>query len=157
MKGASACLILAAAAGVANAAMQHVSESGTVYHVSLTDKDGKELPVEVHSLNSTSRPGRRINGPAKSERRGADTEAAVYTGNWCGIVSYNPPSGAWKSVFGSWYVPEVALRPGQSAATGSSAAEWVGIDGAGCNTGLIQAGTTSQVSPLRQSRHQHQN
>jgi hypothetical protein len=140
-------LILAAGAGIANSAIQHASESGTIYHVSLTDKDGNELPVEVQSRNSTSRPSQRTNSPAKSRNRGTSTEAAAYTGNWCGFVSYNPPSGAWKSVFGSWYVPQVALRPGQSATTGSSVAEWVGIDGAGCNTGLIQAGTTSEVSP----------
>ncbi len=68
--------------------------------------------------------------------------AAESSGNWCGAAQTT--SGTFKSVVGSWTVPTLSLRSGQTNRNEPSIAQWVGIDGFS-NSALIQGGTLTQV------------
>jgi len=124
-------------------ALHQFSSNGVDYSIVMT-QNGVEVPVTLGpalQMNST--------GPVAtfaSRHRRNNVES---TGNWCGMSNTEPPSGTWKSVWGGWVVPQVSLRSDQTNADEPSIAQWVGIDGDGCNSGLIQGGTVSQVSTRR--------
>jgi hypothetical protein len=69
------------------------------------------------------------------------------TANWCGAVSVAPSGTTFKTVVGTWTIPELSLRSGQTVGEGPSIGQWVGISDD--NGGLIQGGTYSVV------RHPH--
>lgn len=127
MKTVSALLF----AGLAQAALQ-VTSNGVTYIVTHT-KNGVELPVV---------PGPKLDFSSRSRQRIGKRATST---NWCGVANTNSPGGNWTNIVGAWTVPQISLRQGQSAGDQPSIAQWVGIDGDGCGTGLIQGGTLSQV------------
>ncbi len=70
----------------------------------------------------------------------------VFT-NWCGAAQTTTTSNPFKSVVGTWVVPSISLRSGQTNRNEPSIAQWVGIDGLS-NGALIQGGTLTQVLTL---------
>ncbi|KAJ7302733.1 peptidase A4 family-domain-containing protein [Mycena albidolilacea] len=80
----------------------------------------------------------RLNGRAAA--------ATVTSSNWCGAALTGT---GFTSVTGTWTVPTITLRSGQSAASDPALAQWVGIDGFS-NSALIQGGTLSQLVGGRQ-------
>lgn len=75
---------------------------------------------------------------AKEER-----DVISYSSNWCGASQHTSRSDGIVNVFGFFTVPDLTLRPGIPAP--QFAAAWVGIDGAECNSSLLQAGVTTIV------------
>jgi hypothetical protein len=68
-----------------------------------------------------------------------------YSSNWCGASQHtSDKADAIKNVSGYFQVPDLRLRPGNPPP--QFAAAWIGIDGAECNTTLLQAGVTTVVS-----------
>lgn len=124
-------------AGVAHAATSF-SSHGVTYTVTRT-KHGVELPVAMGPKLGVS-----SKGPIKSLSKGKRQSGQEST-NWCGMVDTTAPSGTWVNIVGAWTVPQISLRGGQSYSDEPSLAQWVGIDGDGCGTGLIQGGTLSEV------------
>lgn len=120
-------------------ATHRFSSNGVDYEVVMT-QNGVEVPVTMGpslGMNST--------GPtaAVASRKRTTIQS---TSSWCGMSDVDAPSGTWKSVWGGWIVPEISLRSGQTDADEPSITQWVwvGIDGDGCDTELIQGGTVSQ-------------
>lgn len=65
---------------------------------------------------------------------------------WCGAIVMNPP-GQIHTVEASWVVPTVSKPAGGYDQTDYVEYHWVGIDGSGsCQTGILQAGTSGDVS-----------
>ncbi|KAH8880495.1 concanavalin A-like lectin/glucanase [Thozetella sp. PMI_491] len=88
--------------------------------------------------------GSRLNQRIQDAKAKRATTVAT-SSNWCGSVAQTT-SGTYQSVSGTWTVPTISLRSGQSNSDEPSAAQWVGIDGDGCASGaLIQGGTLSQI------------
>ncbi|KAJ3473911.1 hypothetical protein NLG97_g10074 [Lecanicillium saksenae] len=140
MKAVAALTLLSA---VAQASLTE-TVNGVTYTVTYRDADGSELPVL---------PGPKIDGEA---RRAAREQRRIQKrsqteDNWCGYANRSPPNGTFNLVTGSWTVPTVSLRKGQTNADTPSIVQWVGIDGDGCTKGgLIQGGSGSKVRlPLR--------
>ncbi len=73
----------------------------------------------------------------------AERDLLSYSSNWCGASQHASKSDGVSNVFGYFTVPDLTLRPGTAAP--QYAAAWVGIDGAECNTTLLQAGVTTVV------------
>lgn len=106
---------------------------------------GSELPIELGTRPDLSTSGSvKIGSPGKNRRSNVQSSSS----NWCGMSNVNPPSGHWTNVESVWNVPQISLRSGQTNANQPSIAQWVGIDGDGCGTGLIQGGTVSEVRSL---------
>lgn len=117
--------------------------NGVTYTVTHLDADGSELPVEFGpDLSSISREPQRA-----TRRSGKSVKRDQTFNNWCGASNIDPPGGAFNEVEGSWTVPNISLRQGQTDYDQPSLVQWVGIDGDGCNSGLIQGGSGSQVFP----------
>lgn len=125
-------VLLLAGAGLAQAALE-VTSNGVTYTVTYT-KYGVELPVV---------PGPKFDFGSRGRLSGKKRQTS---NNWCGVANTNSPGGNWTNIVGAWSVPQISLRQGQSASDQPSIAQWVGIDGDGCGTGLIQGGSLSQVS-----------
>ncbi|KAJ7208965.1 peptidase G1 [Mycena pura] len=85
-------------------------------------------------------------GEARKRNRlnGRAAGATVTSSNWCGAAL---TGSGFTSVVGTWTVPTITLRSGQSS---GSISQWVGIDGFS-DSALIQGGTLSQLSGGRQS------
>ena len=79
----------------------------------------------------------------RGHNKAAERDAISYSSNWCGASQHTTASDGIASVVGSFMVPDLTLRPGKPAP--QFAAAWVGIDGAECNTTLLQAGVTTIV------------
>lgn len=143
MKNFAATVLLAA--GLAQAAPR-AAVQGLDYTVKLTRSNGEELPVKVRELEPemAAALGRR---QSKMKMEGRDVST---TTNWCGAAVYNPnddPTTEFTQVVGTWTVPAISLRDGQTIDNQPSIAQWIGIDGGGpCSSGLLQGGTASQVS-----------
>ena len=103
---------------------------------------GEELPVTASALEPELAKALSM----RSTRVSQDTST---TSNWCGVAVYNPnddPTTQFTQVTGTWTIPTVSLRSGQTNNDQPSIAQWIGIDGGGpCSTGLLQGGTVSQV------------
>lgn len=144
MKTIAALVILAS---VAHTAITETS-NGVTYTVTYTDRDGRELPVvRGPKIDASSRRSQRT-----PRRDGKTLKRDQTFSNWCGASNIDSPGGSWNSVSGTWTVPQISLRQGQSSNSDPSLVQWVGIDGDGCNTGLIQGGSGSQVRPFQVSR-----
>jgi hypothetical protein len=76
----------------------------------------------------------------------AERDLISYSSNWCGASQHATRSDGVSNVFGYFTVPDLTLRPGLP--TPQFAAAWVGIDGAECNSTLLQAGVTTIVGLL---------
>ncbi|KAJ7024954.1 peptidase G1 [Mycena alexandri] len=82
-------------------------------------------------------------GEARKRNRlnGRASAATVQSSNWCGAAVTGT---GFTSVVGTWTVPTLSLRSGQSANSEPALAQWVGIDGFS-DSSLIQGGTLSQI------------
>ncbi|KAJ6481981.1 putative aspergillopepsin-2 precursor [Mycena sanguinolenta] len=82
-------------------------------------------------------------GEARKRNRlnGRAAGVTVQSSNWCGAAVTGT---GFTSVSGSWTVPTLSLRSGQSASSEPALAQWVGIDGFS-NSALIQGGTLSEI------------
>lgn len=97
------------------------------------------IPPLKHRKHDSSRPH---HGHNKEER-----DLISYSSNWCGASQHVSRSDGIASVFGYFTVPDLQLRSGKPAP--QFAAAWVGIDGAECNSTLLQAGVTTVVRNKR--------
>lgn len=137
MKLLAVCFL---AVGLSQAVTHYTSENGVDYTIKMTQY-GSELPIELGARpNLTTRGSMKIDSADKTRRNNVQS-----TSNWCGMSNVNPPSGYWTNVESAWNVPQISLRSSQNNADQPSIAQWVGIDGDGCGTGLIQGGTVSEV------------
>jgi hypothetical protein len=82
-------------------------------------------------------------GEARKRNRlnGRAAGATVTSSNWCGAAVTGT---GFTSVVGTWTVPKLTLRSGQSSSSEPALAQWVGIDGFS-NSALIQGGTLSEI------------
>ncbi|KAF7308977.1 Acid proteinase A [Mycena kentingensis (nom. inval.)] len=87
-------------------------------------------------------------GEARKRNRlnGRASAVTVTSSNWCGAAVTGT---GFSSVVGTWTVPAITLRSGQSANSDPAMAQWVGIDGFS-NSALIQGGTLSELVGGRQ-------
>lgn len=134
------------AAAVTQAAFTDTA-NGVTYTVTHLDADGSELPVEPGPVIDVS--NRMAQRESRRKARAAEAEiekrSQTFT-NWCGAANQSPNGGTWNRISGSWTVPEITLRQGQSASDQPSLVQWIGIDGDGCDKGgLIQGGSGSQI------------
>ncbi|KAJ7247137.1 peptidase G1 [Mycena haematopus] len=83
-------------------------------------------------------------GEARKRNRlnGRAAGATVTSSNWCGAAL---TGSGFSSVVGTWTVPTISVRSGQSASSDPALAQWVGIDGFS-NEALIQGGTLSELN-----------
>ncbi|KAL2143144.1 hypothetical protein VTI28DRAFT_291 [Corynascus sepedonium] len=114
--------------------------------VASVKQDGKD--VDASSLNFVPIPplGHRRHGtrPRRGEHKAAERDVVSYSSNWCGASQHTAESDGFSNVLGYFSAPDLTLRPGTPAP--QFAAAWVGIDGAECNTTLLQAGVTTIVN-----------
>lgn len=97
-----------------------------------------------HGDNSATTSSGSESKRAQAEER---RDLVSYSSNWCGASQHaSSKTDGVASVFGYFTVPDLTLRGGGPAP--QFAAAWVGIDGAECNTTLLQAGVTTVVSCL---------
>jgi hypothetical protein len=111
--------------------------------------NGKEVPVELGP--DLGRSSQRSSSTKRSVNRRTVIE---FSENWCGMSNVDAPSGTtWTNVFGTWVVPEISLRDGQTPSETPELTQWVGIDGDTLSgdkcTGIIQGGTASAVCQRR--------
>ncbi|KAK4167174.1 peptidase A4 family-domain-containing protein [Cladorrhinum sp. PSN259] len=93
------------------------------------------MPPLEHGKHAGFLPSRRDNN-AKND--------ISYSDNWCGVAHRSTPSDPVTNVFGYFTVPDLTLRPGIPAP--QFAAAWIGVDGAKCNSTMLQAGVTTVVN-----------
>ncbi|KAF7333822.1 Acid proteinase A [Mycena venus] len=97
-------------------------------------ENGTEVPFTAGPLTSaTASTGARL--PPRSHRP-------------TGAVPPSPAPG-FTSVTGTWTIPTISLRSGQSSSSDPAISQWVGIDGFS-DSALIQGGTLSQLVGGRQ-------
>jgi len=63
----------------------------------------------------------------------------IYSSNWAGAVQVSP-SNTWKSVTATFVLPKPKKPTGGSNGVTYAASAWVGIDGATCQTAILQTG-----------------
>jgi hypothetical protein len=85
-------------------------------------------------------------GGHKNLRDNDNTKRAAisYSSDWCGVSQHSTSNNPITSVYGIFSAPNLSQRPGYSYPQYGAA--WVGIDGASCQTALLQAGITTVVS-----------
>lgn len=99
--------------------------------------DFKQIPPLSHGKHEARRRHGK-HGAHKAER-----DVISYSSNWCGASQHTTREDGIASAYGHFTVPDLTLRPGIPAP--QFAAAWVGIDGAECNSTLLQAGVTTIV------------
>jgi hypothetical protein len=124
--------------------------SPTGFHYTLTKtQHGVEVPVTPPPPLNSTRHGLFEAGsrPASNATRKNLKRDLSVTGNWCGLAQLAPPSGeVWSEVHGTFQIPVLTTRDGQSYTEQPGIGQWVGLDG-GCGSEvLVQGGTESQVS-----------
>ncbi|EAQ93037.1 hypothetical protein CHGG_01272 [Chaetomium globosum CBS 148.51] len=80
----------------------------------------------------------------RGHNKAVERDTISYSSNWCGASQHAPPAEKITNAIGYFTVPDLTLRPGIPAP--QFAAAWVGIDGAECNSTLLQAGFTTVVN-----------
>ncbi|KAK4149301.1 protease [Chaetomidium leptoderma] len=114
--------------------------------VASVQQEGQD--VDASSLNFVPIPPLRhrkhASRPHRDHGRAAERDLISYSSNWCGASQHGDGSDAITNAFGFFTVPDLTLRPGHPAP--QFAAAWVGIDGAECNSTLLQAGVTTVVN-----------
>jgi hypothetical protein len=97
----------------------------------------KQIPPLSHGRHAArSRPGH-------GNHRVTERDPISYSSNWCGASQHTNRQDTIASAYGYFTVPDLTLRPGIPAP--QFVAAWVGIDGAECNSALLQAGVTTVV------------
>ncbi|KAJ7615978.1 peptidase G1 [Roridomyces roridus] len=88
----------------------------------------------------------RVSDARKRNRFNRAAQATVTSSNWCGAALTGT---GFSSVVGTWTIPAITARSGQSSSSEPSISQWVGIDGFS-NSALIQGGTLSELVGGRQ-------
>jgi hypothetical protein len=84
----------------------------------------------------------------QTTQRNNDKRAAIsYSADWCGVSQHSTNNNPITSVYGIFSAPNLTQRPGYSYPQYGAA--WIGIDGASCQTALLQAGITTVVSSAK--------
>ncbi|KAI1856801.1 hypothetical protein JX265_011442 [Neoarthrinium moseri] len=65
------------------------------------------------------------------------------SGNWCGGLQHTPSTNKFTGISAYFAAPNLLSRP--NTPYPQHAASWIGIDGASCQTALLQAGTTTSL------------
>ncbi|KAJ7057669.1 acid proteinase A [Mycena amicta] len=106
-------------------------------------QDGVEVPFEEGPQTKFQSQAMKKIGEARKRNRltGRDAAATVTSSNWCGSAQTGT---GFTSVVGTWTVPAITRRSGQSSSSEPALAQWVGIDGFS-NSALIQGGTLSEL------------
>ncbi|KAB5549536.1 concanavalin A-like lectin/glucanase domain-containing protein [Coniochaeta sp. 2T2.1] len=90
---------------------------------------------------SSSSPGAHKSHRSSSGSSEIDKRAPIsYSSGWCGISKRGPSNDPIKTVVGSFTAPNLRDRTGTYPQFGAA---WVGIDGASCQSTLVQAGVTT--------------
>ncbi|KAH6619355.1 protease [Chaetomium sp. MPI-SDFR-AT-0129] len=123
--------------------------SAQLSFVASIQQAGKD--VEVPNLDFIRKPaqGHRRHASRKhhgyhQDNKAEERDVTSYSSNWCGASQHTTPSDGISNIIGYFTVPDLKLRPGIPAP--QFAAAWVGIDGAECNSTLLQAGVTTIVN-----------
>lgn len=116
--------------------------------VASVKQHGKHVDASSLSLIRTPPQEHRWHAPwprrwRNHNNKTVERDAVSYSANWCGASQHATDSDGIKNVLGYFTAPDLTLRPGTPAP--QFAAAWVGIDGAECNTTLLQAGVTTIV------------
>lgn len=128
------------------AALAATAVTAELSFVASVQQDGHEDVDAAALLKFVPIPPSRHRKHASPSRHGdsrAGRDLVSYSANWCGASQHVPQSEEISSVIGYFTVPDLTLRPTSPAP--QFAAAWVGIDGAQCNTTLLQAGVTTIV------------
>jgi len=101
-----------------------------------------EVPFEEGpSTKFQSQAFKKINEARASKFNPRAKAATVTSSNWCGAAQTGT---GFSSVIGTWTIPTITRRSGQSSSSEPALAQWVGIDGFS-NSALIQGGTLSEL------------
>ncbi|GAB1310643.1 Peptidase A4 family-domain-containing protein [Madurella fahalii] len=125
------------------AAALTVSSISALSFVASVEQGGREVDasnlgfVPIPALSHGKHPSRSRYG-----RKERDTIS--YSSNWCGASQHSTRADPITNVFSFFTVPDLTLRP--ETPPPQFAAAWVGIDGAECNSSLLQAGVTTIVN-----------
>jgi len=88
------------------------------------------VPHSVGSLAAS------VRSPASADARLGDGVATIYNTGWSGYAQVGNKAGEFTAVMAQWKVPKIDTKlPGNQYAS-----DWVGIDGAGTNQTIVQAG-----------------
>ncbi|KAJ7830333.1 putative aspergillopepsin-2 precursor [Mycena olivaceomarginata] len=111
-------------------------------------ENGTEVPFTAGPLTRFQSQAMIKVGEARKRNRlnGRASSATVTSSNWCGAAI---TGSGFTSVTGTWTIPTISLRSGQSASSDPAISQWVGIDGFS-DSALIQGGTLSQLVGGRQ-------
>jgi len=106
-------------------------------------QNGTEVPFSAGPQTKFQSQAMIKVGEARKRNRlnGRASGATVTSSNWCGAAV---TGSGFTSVVGTWTVPTLSLRSGQSSSSEPALAQWVGIDGFS-NSALIQGGTLSEI------------
>jgi hypothetical protein len=91
----------------------------------------------------------RFHGPARRVQEGTEHEYNSDSYNWSGSEIFVGSGDSFAWIYGSWTVPHVVGVPGVQVPQHSSA--WLGIDGDGGSTDVLQAGTESDADGTHQA------
>jgi len=133
MKAAAITAILAASMATAEVTWTFQKFENGV-EVPFTEGPSTRFQSQAMIKVAEARKRNRLNGRA--------TGATVTSSNWCGAAV---TGSGFTSVVGTWTVPTLSLRSGQSSSSEPALAQWVGIDGFS-NSALIQGGTLSEIT-----------
>ena len=114
-------------------------------YVATLEQDGRVVDASHIEFVKTPPLRHGRHGRHASSRRDASAKDNIsYSDNWCGVSHRSTPSDPVSNIFGYFTVPDLKLRPGIPAP--QFAAAWIGVDGAKCNSTMLQAGVTTVVS-----------
>lgn len=123
-----------------------VSSASALSFVASAEQGGRQ--VDASSLDFVPIPPLgHSKHPSRSRHGRKERDTISYSSNWCGASQHSTPGNPVTNVFSFFTVPDLTLRPGVPPP--QFAAAWVGIDGAECNTTLLQAGVTTIVRSVR--------
>ncbi|KAJ7448984.1 putative aspergillopepsin-2 precursor [Mycena latifolia] len=111
-------------------------------------QNGTEVPFSAGPLTRFQSQAMVKVGEARKRNRlsGRASAATVTSSNWCGAALTGT---GFTSVTGTWTIPTISLRSGQSSSSDPAISQWVGIDGFS-DSALIQGGTLSELVGGRQ-------
>lgn len=111
-------------------------------------ENGVEVPFSAGPQTKFQSQAMAKVGEARKRNRlnGRASAVTVQSSNWCGA---SLTGSGFTSVVGTWTIPTISLRSGQSAGSDPALSQWVGIDGFS-NSALIQGGTLSELEGGRQ-------
>ncbi|KAK3936111.1 peptidase A4 family-domain-containing protein [Diplogelasinospora grovesii] len=115
--------------------------------VATAHREGQEIDTSDLKFVPIPPQSHRKHDPASTPSKGSSRgkrNIVSFSGDWCGASQHTTSSDQFTNVFGYFTVPDLTLRPGAPAP--QYAAVWVGIDGASCQSTLLQAGVTTVIN-----------